>query len=157
MPKPCRSRVGQVAREVSTPEASARVDAMCRAVVAGKLATRELGAWVRPVGLGEAEFRLLWALAASPKGDAGASPGQSELAVALAGSPAQVSGLVERLRSQGLIQSGSIGGDRRRSAWRLTNSGEQAVARVLSVVAAIGIPPLAPPFEGGEFAAEDAA
>jgi DNA-binding MarR family transcriptional regulator len=157
MGKPRRSRLGHVARKAFTPEASARVDAMCRAVVAGKLATRELGAWVRPVGLGEAEFRLLWTLAGPPKGEAGTPPGQSELAVALAVSPAQVSGLVERLRSQGLIESGSVGGDRRRQAWRLTISGEQAVEIVLNVVAALQIPPLTPPFKGGEFMAEDAA
>jgi DNA-binding MarR family transcriptional regulator len=138
-------------------DASARVDAICRAVVAGKLATRELGAWVRPVGLGEAEFRLLWALAASQSSDDDSPLDQSGLAEALVVSPAQVSGLVERLRSQGLIDSRPVGGDRRRSAWGLSVPGELAVERVLNVVLALEIPPLAPPFKGGGFDEEAAA
>jgi DNA-binding MarR family transcriptional regulator len=139
------------------PEAQGCVDAMCRAIVAGKLATRHLGAWVLPLGLGEAEFRLLWALANPANGAAGRPLDQSAIVEELAASPAQVSGLVERLRSQGLIQAGPVGGDRRRQAWRLTTAGDQAVSRVLSVVTAVGIPPLAPPFKGGGFLEEDAA
>jgi DNA-binding MarR family transcriptional regulator len=164
MPKPRRSRVGHKSPRASEPQAPARIDAMCRGIVAGKLATRELGALVRPVGLVEAEFRLLWALAMPAGGEAAVHLGQSGLADELAVSPAQVSGLVERLRSRGLIESSLVGGDRRRQAWRLTKTGEQVIARVLSVVAAIGISPIAPrrrgpssTFEGGGFCGEDAA
>jgi DNA-binding MarR family transcriptional regulator len=138
MPKPRRSRPGQAAPVAAEPEAPARINAICRGIVAGKLATRELGLWVRPVGLGEAEFRLLWAIATPSNGEATVSVDQSRLAEKLAISPAQVSSLVERLRSQGLIETGSFGSDRRRQTWNLTKAGEQAIARVVNVVAAIG-------------------
>jgi DNA-binding MarR family transcriptional regulator len=157
MPNPRRSRVGRNGSNAPEPQAPARIDAMCRGIVAGKLATRELGALVRPVGLVEAEFRLLWELAKTGSDLTNSPKDQSGLADELAVSPAQISGLVERLRSQGLIESSSVGGDRRRQAWRLTAAGQQVTARVVNVVAALGIPPLAPPFKGGGFEWEDAA
>jgi DNA-binding MarR family transcriptional regulator len=157
MAKPRRSRDGLNSPNASEPQAPARIDAMCRGIVAGKLATRELGALVRPVGLGEAEFRLLWALSNCGSDVTSTPAAQSGLADKLAVSPAQISGLVERLRSQGYIETGSAGGDRRRQVWRLTGTGQQAIAKVLNVVAALGIPPLALPFEGGRFCGENAA
>jgi DNA-binding MarR family transcriptional regulator len=158
MPKSRRIPVTRTDPSDIGSEAPARIDATCRGIVAGKLATRELSLWVTPVGLSEAEFRILWLLRKSGNSEVrGGAADQTMLAEELVVSPAQVSGLVERLRSRGLIEPEIFGGDRRRQAWRLTKDGELAVATVLSVVAALGIPPLAPPFQGGGFAAEDAA
>jgi DNA-binding MarR family transcriptional regulator len=113
---------------------------------------------VRPAGLSEAEFRLLWLLAKPCNSEPNSHPpDQAALASELSVSPAQVSGLVERLSAHGLIESGPISGDRRRQSWRLSLAGYQAIARVMAVVTAVAIPPVAPPFKGGESDAEAAA
>ncbi|RIK83862.1 MAG: hypothetical protein DCC67_05560 [Planctomycetota bacterium] len=119
--------------------AEQRINQACRQAVAGKLAMRELAVWVRPVGLSEAEFRLLWSLVKLGDSGAGAPAEQSALAVQLAASPAQVSMLVERLRLKGLIEC-SRASDRRRQAWRLTKAGGETIARVVGVVAAAALP-----------------
>jgi DNA-binding MarR family transcriptional regulator len=78
--------------------------------------SRRAGRW----HLSEPEFAMLWACReALPRG-----VGQSELAPRLAVSAAQVSGLVEKLRSQGLLQGRRAATDRRRQFWRLTPQGQ---------------------------------
>jgi DNA-binding MarR family transcriptional regulator len=136
-----------------------RIDAACRLAVAGKLALRDLAAWVRGYGVSECEFRLLWLL--FPDEREGATRGcvldQGELADRLAVSAAQVSGVVERLQASELIDRVRDGADRRRQLWRLAHAGEALVLDVVASVqthveiAASAIPPLAPPFEGGGF------
>ena len=97
---------------------------------------RDLAAWVRAFDVGETEFRLLWLL----QDGAGQSPefphvDQSCLAQQLAVSPAQVSGLVERLQSRGLLEHQSCDDDRRRQLWRLTAAGRELIAGVVAALA----------------------
>jgi DNA-binding MarR family transcriptional regulator len=118
-----------------------RIEAACRQAVAGKLAARELAGWVDGFGVSETEFRLLWQLflaAETASYRPGALFDQAELAVRLAASPAQVSGVVERLRSLALIERDVQPGDRRRQVWRLAPAGRTLV---LAVVAAVDTQP----------------
>jgi DNA-binding MarR family transcriptional regulator len=146
--------------EDARPSANAagdRIDAACRLAVAGKLALRDIATWTRGFRVSETEFRLLWLLFQHEHRGSAPQPvlDQGELAAGLAISPAQVSGLVERLQASALIDRVASGFDRRRQLWRLAAAGETLV---LDVVANVergadlersAIPPLAPPFEGG--------
>ena len=133
------------------------IDATCRLAIAGKLALRDIACWIREQPVNETEFRLLWLLFQHERRDSSRRTAldQGELAAGLALSPAQISGLVERLQACALISHVTHGFDRRRQLWRLAPAGE---ALVLEVVASVQvregaqtaeIPPLAPPFKGG--------
>ena len=105
----------------------------------------------------EPEFRLLWLLAQPRDGRPGnATFDQAELAELLVVSPAQVSGAVERLRSLGMLDRTTDQRDRRRQLWRLADGGRELLAAVVTSVVDLvdsrnrRIPPLTPPFEGGE-------
>jgi DNA-binding MarR family transcriptional regulator len=139
-------------------DAPGRVDRACRLAVAGKLALREIAAWVEGIGVSETEFRLLWLLFQQEHGEASKSSvlDQAELAERLAVSAAQVSGVIERLRQRELVDRVPDVSDRRRQLWRLATAGGAFVSTVVAHVAS-EIPPLAPPFEGGGFQVEDAA
>ena len=77
------------------------------------------------------EFSTLWACRErSTEG-----LGQKELAARLAASPAQVSGLVERLRRRGLLEGHRPDGDRRRQLWRLTSTGRARLREILADLA----------------------
>jgi DNA-binding MarR family transcriptional regulator len=110
------------------------------------------------VGVSETEFRLMWLLYQHAHGEASNSTvlDQADLAERLAVSAAQVSGVIERLRQRELVDRAPDGNDRRRQLWRLASAGETLVLTVVAHVAS-GIPPLAPPFEGGGSYEEDAA
>ena len=149
-----RPRASFAAEAAVRPPASEQIDAACRQAVAGKLATRDITAWVRAFGLNETEFRLLWLLFQHEHGGlrADGALDQAALAEGLAVSAAQVSGVVERLRGRGLTDRVLDGSDRRRQMWRLANTGDALVVAVVGSVSALDaprIPPLAPPFEGG--------
>lgn len=77
------------------------------------------------LSLSAAETLTLLALEA----DQGVSR-QSNLIARLGCSPAHVSGVVERLRARGLINSERLPTDRRRQAWRITNEGRDALSRM---------------------------
>jgi DNA-binding MarR family transcriptional regulator len=123
-------------------DAIAHLDAVCRHVVAGKLAARELAAWVRELGASETEFRLLWQLARDATETAlpESPPDQAMLADRLAVSPAQVSGVVERLSAKQLIEPQHFSTDRRRQAWRLSSAGRQLVGAVVAHVTQLAMP-----------------
>ncbi len=76
-------------------------------------------------GLAESEFLVLWSCQnGPPEGTA-----QCDLAAWLALSPAQVSGLVERLRTRALLcRLGCL--DRRRQQWQTTPEGAALVGQV---------------------------
>jgi DNA-binding MarR family transcriptional regulator len=124
-------------------EAARRIDDACRQAVLGKLAARSIARWLSGFELGEVEFRLLWLLhtdgsrGAETKASA-AEWDQAALAERLAVSPAQISAVVDRLRSADRLAAVVPAGDRRRQLWRLTPSGR---ALVQSVVAAVGAAP----------------
>ena len=89
-----------------------------------------LGRCVEPCQLSDGEFLLLWLC--SSAGDYGVA--QRELAEGIAASPAQASGLVERLRRRGLIEARRPAGDRRTNLWRLTAAGERLLSEAMSHV-----------------------
>jgi DNA-binding MarR family transcriptional regulator len=152
-----RSRLanGATPRPSDAPE---HVDRACRQAVAGKLALREIAAWVDGIGVSETEFRLLWLLFQQQHGDASklTALDQADLAERLAVSAAQVSGVIERLRQRELVDRVPDLSDRRRQLWRLAQTGETLVLNVVANVAS-EILPLAPPFDAGELYEEDAA
>src|SRR5438105_3281404 len=53
---------------------------------------------------------------------------QVELAAAIGISPAQMSGMVERLRSRGLVAMHRLAMDRRRQVWRTTSAGQAVLS-----------------------------
>jgi DNA-binding MarR family transcriptional regulator len=111
----------------------------CRLAVAGKLAARDLTAWVAGFDVSETEFRLLWLLSSAMHADCKApapapAVDQAELASRLAVSAAQVSGVVERLRHAGLIEHGAGSGDRRRQFWQLAEAGRELVREIVAAV-----------------------
>lgn len=71
--------------------------------------------------LGPSQAALLWTC----REMAGAEASQLELAKCLGMSPAQVSGMVEQLRCDGLLVSERSPSDRRRQTWQLTAEGSR--------------------------------
>lgn len=127
--------MSQIPANSSRPESSeaARrwIELAKRILVCGRLfrddLTQQAGRWQ----LSEPEFAILWACHKAPS--AGCS--QKELAAVLAVSAAQVSGLVEQLRRQGLLEGRRGPRDRRRQFWRLTPAGRARLQSVLDDLA----------------------
>ncbi|WP_254507400.1 MarR family winged helix-turn-helix transcriptional regulator [Anatilimnocola floriformis] len=95
---------------------------------------RQLAGQIASSELSEQEFLVLWLC-----DDAGvAHRGQGELAEAVGVSPAQMSGLVERLRTRDLLKFERCGNDRRRQVWQLTSAGESLLADVCQLLASPG-------------------
>jgi len=91
-------------------------------IVAGARRLRELLAQrLSQLNLSDAEFSSLWLVhARQPHG-----VNQREIACHLGLSPARISGIVERLRTLGLLASERSDKDRRKQHWRLTADGAQ--------------------------------
>ena len=107
--------------------ASTQFQDLCSRVATGREAARELTEFVENYGLKEAEFRLLWALLNSDT-----ELDQTCLAALLGCSPAQVSALVERLRSRGQIVTQAASRDRRRHCWHITPQGRALVEQIVA-------------------------
>jgi DNA-binding MarR family transcriptional regulator len=95
---------------------------------------RLLRAWLnerlRPWEIRDTEFFVLWLCDRfAPSGVV-----QHELAAAVGVSEAQMSGLVERMRQNGLLIGCRGEPDRRRQYWRLTAAGDERLARIRAVV-----------------------
>jgi DNA-binding MarR family transcriptional regulator len=107
----------------ATADSLALLEALLRA--SGNLRAR-LAVLASSVDLNVTELLIIRQCAA-------ASPGisQRELAAALSVSPAQISSVVERLRSRGLIEARRPVEDRRRQVWRLTVPGRRTFGQVL--------------------------
>jgi DNA-binding MarR family transcriptional regulator len=88
---------------------------------------RALGEAAKPIGLNETQALLLYFCHDAPAGRA-----QRELADMLGMSPAQVSGLVEQLRSRGLMEGRRPPNDRRRQVWHLTESGQAVLDQLMT-------------------------
>jgi DNA-binding MarR family transcriptional regulator len=131
------------------------IDATCRLAIAGKLAIRDIAGWIRGRPINETEFRLLWLLFQHERRNSSPRTAldQGELAAGLALSPAQISGLVERLQAGAMISHVAHGFDRRRQFWRLAQAGEALVQEVVASVQVrdraltLEIPPVEPPLE----------
>ncbi|WP_425618708.1 MarR family winged helix-turn-helix transcriptional regulator [Anatilimnocola sp. NA78] len=76
--------------------------------------------------LTDQEFLVLWLCDERPQ----ARRGQGDLAEAVGASPAQMSGLVERLRRRNLLCFERLGRDRRRQVWQLTDDGQQLLTEL---------------------------
>jgi DNA-binding MarR family transcriptional regulator len=111
-------------------ETVVRVDQTCISAIGGRRAARIVAEWAKRFGVTEAEFQLLWQLRNAPIDGLD----QTALANALAFSPSQISGSVERLRSQGRICASSAVADRRRHQWRLSTTGRELIDQVLAAV-----------------------
>jgi DNA-binding MarR family transcriptional regulator len=110
----------QEALHSTAEKSAARWVALAQRMLACARALRdELASQAADWPVNEQEFLLLWGCHEAPPD--GIS--QSELAGRLAVSPAQVSGLVERLRCGRLLESRRAEHDRRRQLWRLTPEG----------------------------------
>ena len=85
---------------------------------------------LRPWDLRDTEFWVLWLCSRfAPSGVV-----QHELAAAAGVSEAQMSGVVERLRQNGLLIGCRSEPDRRRQYWRLTAAGNELLARIRAVL-----------------------
>ena len=84
-------------------------------------------------GLSDSELLTVWLCL----DDEGRGMVQGELAAALGVSPAQMSGIVERLRQRGLIEMQRQALDRRRQLWRGTASAKVTFAQMIRPLAAI--------------------
>lgn len=100
------------------------VDDRLVAIVTGRVLQKQLGIHARAAGVRDAEFLLLWACYRA------SGQNQRELADRLGMSTAQLSGLVEGLRSRGLLACRRAEMDRRRQEWTLTDSGGALVVQV---------------------------
>lgn len=100
-----------------------------------RAARRQLAVQVAGSELSEQEFLVLWLC-----GDDAALThrGQGELAEVVGVSPAQMSGLVDRLRKRDLLQFERLGRDRRRQVWQLTPAGQTLLADVCRQLATAG-------------------
>lgn len=95
---------------------------------------RMLRTWLderlRPWDLRDTEFWVLWLCSRfSPNGVV-----QHELAAVVGVSEAQMSGVVERLRQNGLLIGCRGEPDRRRQYWRLTAAGNERLTRIRAVL-----------------------
>jgi DNA-binding MarR family transcriptional regulator len=127
---PSKSRSKQGARREGIV---AKVDAACRLVASGRRAARELAAWMGDLAVTEPEFRLLWLLERLEAATAGPDAlDQASLADRLAVSPAQMSGLVERLSASGMIEPQPQAADRRRQLWSISLAGKSLIGNVIA-------------------------
>ena len=85
---------------------------------------------LRPWNLRDTEFWVLWLCGRSASGGVV----QHELAAAAGVSEAQMSGVVERLRQNGLLIGCRSEPDRRRQYWRLTAAGNELLGRIHEVL-----------------------
>jgi DNA-binding MarR family transcriptional regulator len=87
---------------------------------AGRQLRRSLSGLARQAGLSDCELLAVWLCLGEEGGMV-----QGALAAAVGVSPAQMSGIVERLRQRGLIEMHRNSLDRRRQVWRGTPAAKQ--------------------------------
>ena len=90
---------------------------------AGRQLRRQLSAVAADCDLNDSELLVVWLC-----NDAGRV--QVELAAAIGVSPAQMSGLVERLGRRGLVAMNRLASDRRRQVWKTSPAGLTLLAQV---------------------------
>lgn len=116
-------RASEVAAEL--PPGDTQADRLLRLVHFTSSASRQLRRRLVEVGaaleLTDSELLVVWLCS-------GCGRVQGELAGSIGVSPAQMSGLVERLRARGLVAMHRSSTDRRRQVWRTTASGQTLLA-----------------------------
>lgn len=112
--------------------AERRAGRLVRLAQAANLCGRELRRAIqgrtRELGLGDADLLVLWSCA----GGADRGVAQNQLVEEIGLSPAQTSGLLDRLRQRGLVASRRPAQDRRRQLWRLEPDGRQLLSEALT-------------------------
>ena len=93
---------------------------------------RRLAEVAGAIDLSDAELLVLWFCH-------GGAQVQVELAAAIGISPAQMSGVVERLRSRALVAMHRSATDRRRQVWRTTLAGETLLGQIAGRLDALAI------------------
>ncbi len=111
------------------------VNQACVTAVAGRRAVRTIGQWSECLGLAESELQILWCVRESVH----TGIDQTTLSAALAFSPAQVSGCVEKMRERGLISHHQVPGDRRRRLWQLASGGRAVLEQLAQVVGSLAL------------------
>jgi len=108
------------------PPSDSQADRLLRLVHWTSSASRQLRRRLADVGqalsLSDTELLVIWLCS-------GGGRVQVELAGLIGISPAQMSGMVERLRSRGLVAMHRLAMDRRRQVWRTSPSGQALLAR----------------------------
>ncbi len=122
------------AREMNRKDLQARLQLVLQLGAAARAVRRQLADKIAPSELSEQEFLVLWLCDDASH----AHRGQGELAETVGVSPAQMSGLVERLRSRDLLKFERCGSDRRRQVWQLTSNGESLLTEICELLAAPG-------------------
>lgn len=132
-------RLSAEATGASYPPSDTQADRLLRLVHWTSTASRHLRRRLAEVAevfeLSDTELLVVWLCS-------GGGRIQVELAGAIGVSPAQMSGLVERLRSRGLVAMHRLAMDRRRQIWRTTSAGQtllgQAAGHLNELAACVG-------------------
>ncbi len=127
MPTAPLSSKGSSPVEPPVGEARALLGLVQQMAVTGRQFRRALTRQLDGLGLNDTELLLLWAC----DGAGSAGIAQNRLAEAVGLSPAQVSGLVDKMGNRGLIATCAGDGDRRRRMWQLTSAGRRTVEQVV--------------------------
>ena len=122
-----KSRSAQGSTSALPSEAVGWTNLMQKLLVCGRSLRQAMAQQHKTRALSETQFALLWACHQGPL--EGIS--QIHLAQQLAISPAQVSGLVEQLRKQGLLAGHRAEHDRRVQLWQLTPAGRALIQAIL--------------------------
>ena len=122
-----KSRSAQRPTSALPSEAVGWTNLMQKLSVCGRSLRQAMAQQTKTRALSETQFALLWACHQGPLD--GVS--QIKLAKQLAISPAQVSGLVEQLRKQGLLARHRAEHDRRVQLWQLTPVGGALIQAIL--------------------------
>ena len=93
---------------------------------AGRSLRRQLAATAAELELSDHELLVVWLCSSAPRI-------QVELATAVGVSPAQMSGMVERLRQRGLVEVHRQPLDRRRQFWRTSEAGGELLKAAVSL------------------------
>ena len=102
-----------------------------RASGAGRQMRRLLAEYAEPLGVSDGELLVVWLVCEQDS----LGMVQGDLAASVGASPAQMSGLVERLRKRGLIDMHRSAVDRRRQVWRATALGRELLVSALPLLA----------------------
>jgi DNA-binding MarR family transcriptional regulator len=103
------------------PDAQRLLELVLHLSATSRALRRRLAALAARVDLTEHELLAIWLCASAGRA-------QGELAATLGISPAQMSGLVERLRARGLVEREWLTHDRRRHVWRTSAGGREVLA-----------------------------
>ena len=107
-------------------EATAWLELVQAVSLCGRQLRKALAEVAAPHQLSDTEVLILWACC----GTTSVGLGQHELAALVGISPAQLSGLVDRLSAQDLLIGRRPAHDRRRQYWRLSEPGEEMMEQL---------------------------